>query len=138
MEEMQFDSGLRTYRVNGKGTLTFNPADPNLYARFQALGESLPEIAEMLELQETEDILSLMATADGELKKRLNEVFPGNDFEALLSGVNLLAVTQSGKTVLENFLDALAPILCQGAEMCAESYAQEAVKKAGARRGSQC
>ena len=30
MEKIQFDSGMKEYRINGKGVLRFNPADPNL------------------------------------------------------------------------------------------------------------
>ena len=138
MEKMQFDSGVERFRVNGGGVLTFHPADPNLYARFHQMGSRLTEIEKMLDRQEGQDVLTLMALADRELKKELNGVFPGNDFENLLAGVNLLAVTKNGKTVLENFIDALTPILCQGAEMCAEHYAQEAASKAQGRREMQC
>ena len=134
MEKIQFDSGVRTFRVNGKGKLTFSPSDPNVYARFQEMGEKLPQLEEMLQQHQEGDTLSLMTLADRELKKRLSWVFPGNDFEEIFSGIHLLAVTKSGKTVLENFLDALTPILCQGAEQCAKSYAQVASDKACARR----
>ena len=34
MEKIQFDSGVRSYRINGGQVLRFNPGDPNLYARF--------------------------------------------------------------------------------------------------------
>ena len=33
MEKLQFDTGVRRYRV-GDGVLSFNPTDPNLYSRF--------------------------------------------------------------------------------------------------------
>ncbi len=122
MEKMQFDSGMRTYRVNGGGTLSFNPADPNLYVRFQTAMERLNVIGAKL-CRETEDFAVFMHQADKELKDLLSWVFPGNDFEKILCGVNLLAVTKRGKTVFENFLDALEPILCEGAESCAERYA---------------
>jgi len=138
MEKIQFDSGVRTYRVNGKGVLTFNPADPNLYARFASAGEKLPEMEKTLFQQAEGDMLSGLQAADRELKGLLSWVFPGNDFGEIFDGVNLLAVTQSGKTVMENFLDALTPILCQGAESCAEGYAKTAMDKAAARREMQC
>ena len=138
METLQFDSGARTYRINGKGTLTFHPADPNLYTRIHQMGERLPDIETLLSGQQDMDGLTLMTMADKELKKALGEVFPGNDFEKLFDGVNLLAMTGTGKTVLENFIDALTPILCQGAEMCANQFAQAAADEAEHRRESQC
>ena len=138
MEKIQFDSGMQRFRINGNGVLTFNPADPNLYSRLQNMGARLPEIEQMLSGHEGQDVITLMALADREMKKELNAVFPGNDFETLLSGVNLLAITGSGKTVLENLIDALTPILCAGAEKCAQHYAREAMQQAQTRRGTQC
>ena len=36
--ELNIDTGVEEFRVNGRGVLRFNPADPNLYHRFFALG----------------------------------------------------------------------------------------------------
>ena len=32
--ELNIDTGVEEFRVNGRGVLRFNPADPNLYHRF--------------------------------------------------------------------------------------------------------
>ena len=40
MEQIKFDTGIREYRVGG-GVMAFNPADPNLYARFLESVEKL-------------------------------------------------------------------------------------------------
>lgn len=137
MENLQFDSGVRTYRVNGGEALCFNPSDPNLYARFQEAEEKLSQMGEHIS-GETGDVLNLMHQTDKELKKLLSWVFPGNDFDKLLAGINLLAVTKTGKTVLENFLDALAPILTEGAEHFAQGLANSAESQACSRREAQC
>ena len=34
--ELKIDTGVEEFRVNGRGVLRFNPADPNLYHRFFA------------------------------------------------------------------------------------------------------
>ena len=39
--ELNIDTGVEEFRVNGRGVLRFNPADPNLYHRFFAAGQSL-------------------------------------------------------------------------------------------------
>ena len=137
MEQLQFDSGVRTYRVNGGETLCFNPADPNLYARFQEVEEKLRGLSQTFD-GEGGDMLTLLQMTDRELKALLCWVFPGNDFEKIFTGVNLLAVTQTGKTVLENFLDALTPILCEGAECFAQGVAERAEVTACSRREAQC
>ena len=39
--ELNIDTGVEEFRVNGRGVLRFNPADPNLYHRFFAAGAEL-------------------------------------------------------------------------------------------------
>ena len=41
MQKIQFDAGQRSYRINGAGTLRFNPCDPNVYSRFLEAVEKL-------------------------------------------------------------------------------------------------
>ena len=41
MQELKIDTGVEEFRVNGRGVLRFNPADPNLYHRFFAAGRTL-------------------------------------------------------------------------------------------------
>ncbi|MBE6943303.1 MAG: hypothetical protein E7453_03455 [Ruminococcaceae bacterium] len=122
MEKLQFDCGVRTFRVNGGESLRFNPADPNLYARLQSAGERLADIQKEMG---GDDVPKMLWEADKKLKGLLCEVFPGNDMEKLFAGVNLLAPTKSGKTVFENFMEALEPILTAGAEECAKRIVGE-------------
>lgn len=107
METIKIDCGLREYRVNGKGILRFNPTDPNVYARFETMLDGLPQMAEAAD--------SIKAL-DQRLKQELAQVFPGNDFDKLLGGVSLLAVTPKGTKVIDNLLEALTAILEQGME----------------------
>ena len=122
MEKLQFDSGVRAYRVNGGESLCFNPGDPNLYARLQAAGERLEEMRKEFR---GDDVPKMLGQLDKQLKALLSEVFPGNDMEKIFGGVNLLSPTRSGKTVFENFMAALEPILVQGAADCAKSIVGE-------------
>ena len=43
MQELKIDTGVEEFRVNGRGVLRFNPADPNLYHRFFAAGKTLQQ-----------------------------------------------------------------------------------------------
>lgn len=134
MKEIKLDTGLQEYRL-GAGTLRFNPADANLYDRFRQATEKLQAMTEGL--QEKEDPIAQLVQLDAELKKLLSWVFgAGNDFDKMLEGVNLLSVTARGKTLIEGLLEALEPVLAEGARTCVERTCAQAVKKAKSRRES--
>ena len=129
MEKIQFDAGLRSYRINGGGVLRFNPCDPNVYNRFLEAVPKLQAVEEELirQAEETqgEDIIKVLSAADEKMKGILNWVFGGdNDFHKLLSGVNLLAVAENGQRVVTNLFDALEPVLIEGAKRCAGEQAR--------------
>lgn len=123
MKKLTFDSGIRKYRINDNGVLSFNPADPNVYVRFSQATEKLQALEKDMAAalsQEGADVLAVMEATDKAIKDTLSWVFgPGNDFHALLGGVNLLAATQDGSTVAANLFAALEPILMEGAQQCA-------------------
>ena len=125
MEKIQFDAGLRSYRLGG-GILRLNPADPNLYARFLESVDKLKAVEQELLAQTEEEtpdsaqLLALLTRADGEMKTILNWVFGAdNDFHRILEGINLLAVAENGEQVVTNLFAALEPVLTEGAKCCA-------------------
>lgn len=128
MENLNFDTGVQEYAL-GSGVLRFNPTDPNVYARFlealeavTALEASLAEQAQGLK---GEAIIRLLRDTDTRVKEILGGVFgSGNDFSALLDGVNLMAVGSNGQRVITNLFAALEPVLSQGARRCARAEAQ--------------
>ena len=131
MEKIQFDSGIRSYRINGGEVLRFNPGDPNLYARFMDAVEKLQRVEEELtqipETAQAEEILKRMSQADEKMKEILNGVFGAdNDFKKILKGVNLLAVADNGQRVVTNLFEALEPVLVEGARRCAGDLAAKA------------
>ena len=131
MENIQFDSGIRTYRINGEGILRFNPGDPNVYARFleavEKLKEAEKELTEQAETAKDTQIVELVSQADKKMKGILNWVFgAGNDFAQILKGVNLLAVADNGESVITNLFAALEPVLIAGAKRCAGDLAAKA------------
>lgn len=48
--ELNIDTGVEEFRVNGRGVLRFNPADPNLYHRFFAVKILVLNAKEVLHL----------------------------------------------------------------------------------------
>ena len=143
MEKISFDSGVKSYKINGTGVLRFNPGDPNVYARFleaadklQNVENALVEEAKKLSEADGAGVVQLLNRADKEMKQVLSWVFgKDNDFDKILGGVNLLAVADNGQRVVTNLLEALQPILVAGAERCAAEKTEAAVQKAKARRG---
>lgn len=128
MEQLTIDTGLREYAVNGGpehggGVLRFNPSDPNVYSRFCTLQNQLQELEQQVQAQSPTgtDAIQLLAQADQRAKGLLAEVFgPGNDFDAMLGGTNLLAIAGNGERVITNLFAALQPILEAGARQCAD------------------
>ena len=106
--ELNIDTGVEEFRVNGRGVLRFNPADPNLYHRFFAAGAELDGYDAALtkalaaldgdEQQRAAAGLALLNEYDGKIKKLLTGIFGAeNDFDAILGGVNLAGVGANGK-----------------------------------------
>lgn len=149
MEKIVFDSGIKEFQVNNNGVLRFNPSDPNLYARFYDAAEQIRQIEKNLEEQgktleaseaNGETVIRYLQEADKRAKELLGQVFGAeNDFDKLLGGVNLLAVAGNGERVVTNLMQALLPIIENGAKLCADQKVDEAVQKANksrAQRGS--
>ncbi len=146
MEKISFDSGIREFQLGDCGVLRFNPGDPNLYARFleaeakiQAAQEALSRKASQLgEDTDGSGLLLLLKEADSTIKEVLGWVFgPGNNFEELLGGVNLMAVGSNGQRIITNLFTALTPVLTKGVACCVEEKKAQAVHKAKSRRAGQ-
>lgn len=131
MKKLNFDSGVEEFRLQGGGVLRFNPADPNLYARFLEAEAQLKDIEESLRKKAAESqdsgaaVIDLLGQADREVKALLDRVFPGNDFDKALGGVNLLAVAGGGERVVTNLFAALEEILTDGAERFAQAQVDQ-------------
>ncbi len=143
MKKITFDTGVEEILIGG-GVLRFNPQDPNLFVRFLDASEKLQQIEkELVEKAENSTdegtgAMRLLQNADERMKQLLDWVFgSGNDFDAILGGVNLLAIASNGQRVVTNLFAALEPVMIEGAERCAQSRTAQAVEKANARRSAQ-
>lgn len=127
MEEIQLDTGMRQYRINEGGVLYMNPADPGLYVRFQ---EAIPRLEGLEKTLRRENPTDFFREADEKIREILQEVFgEPNDFSQILPGVNLLAMTGTGRRVIENLFAALEPILLKGAQECVQQQVAAAVAR---------
>ena len=132
-EKLIFDTGIKEFDVNGNGLLRFNPSDPNLYNRFTSVHSEVEAIESDIQQRRTEEltseaVLEMMADYDRRVKEKLSYVFgPENDFDKLLGGVNLMAMTTSGNLVVTNLLNALSPIIEDGVKQYAKMEAAREV-----------
>ena len=146
MQQLTIDTGVEEFCINGRGVLRFNPADPNLYHRFFDAGRELEALDKELERRAAElpegpagaeAGLALLAEYDARIKALLGGVFgPENDFDAVLGGVNLAGAAANGKRVVQNLLEALTPILQEGAQRHLDAKADAAVAAADAARAA--
>ena len=123
MEKLSFDNGIREYGL-GSGVLRYHPGDPNLYMRVREAADKFTALEQDLAAKAGavagEEAVRLLTDADRQMKELLGWIFgPGNDFDQLLDGVNLLAVGANGERVMTNLLQALEPLLVEGAQRCA-------------------
>lgn len=145
VEKLNVDLGIREYEIGGK-MLRINPSDPNLYDRFVQAGEQIQQMeaamiakAKALPQEAGEEngvaAVRLMRDTDLQVKKVLNQVFGlDNDFEEILKGVNLMAVGNNGERVITNLMNALIPVVEEGAKRLYTEKADAAVAAARANR----
>lgn len=144
MELLNIDIGLKSYQfVEDGAPLVFNPSDPNVYARYMNAMDTIKAVeTEMAakasavtvkdntveaQAEAGSESLKIMAETDRRIKEILNGIFGGgNNFNDILRGVNLMAVTTSGDRVINNLLNALSPIMEAGAKACVETEIKEA------------
>lgn len=148
MQNLTIDTGMKEYLINNRAVLRFNPGDPNLYHRFFAaapkldaldaeLTGKLKALPEADNAARTQQGLALLTDYDRRIKALLTEIFGGeNDFDKVLEGVNLAGTGTNGKRVVQNLLDALTPILQEGAAQHLQTTAAKARAEADAARAA--
>ena len=130
MKNITLDTGIEEFSFAGGGVLRFNPCDPNLYARFMDVEKEITAVEQELsratdDSSQPETVLRLTREADRKAKEILNRAFGGeNDFDKILGGVSLLAVTGNGQRVVSNLLAVLEEILTEGAARFAAGKAR--------------
>lgn len=155
-EKLKFDDGIIELEINDNGLLRFNPADLNVYQRLCELLRELPELEKKYaaeveasgvqpsnpdELSPSEVVelvgedLDNAKEIDAEVKKKLAWAFgPGNDFDQLLGGVNVMSPGRNGERTITNFLYAVKPYFEDGMKRHMQDAAANAVGEAKKKR----
>lgn len=111
MKELNFDSGLVTYSLNGKCEVTFNPTDSNfverLYSAFEELDKKQEGYKAQIEkMANKREIFDFARERDAEMRSIIDGLFGVPVSDALFGGMNVYAVA-AGLPVWCNFMLAL-------------------------------
>ena len=97
MKELNFDSGIVTYSLNGKCEVSFNPTDSafveKLYRAFEELDKKQEGYKAAVEkMQGKKEIFDFARERDAEMRGILNEVFGSPVSDALFGDMNVYAI----------------------------------------------
>lgn len=97
MKELNFDSGLVTYSLNGKCDVTFNPTDSNfverLYSAFEELDKKQEGYRATVEkMEDKRQIFDFARERDTEMRSIIDNVFNAPVSDALFGGMNVYAI----------------------------------------------
>lgn len=111
MKELNFDSGLVTYSINGKAEVSFNPTDSNfverLYNAFDDLDKKQEGYKARIEkMADEREIFEFARERDAEMRAIVDGLFETPVSDALFGGMNVYAVA-SGLPVWCNLMLAV-------------------------------
>lgn len=97
MKELNFESGLVTYSLNGKCEVSFNPTDSNfverLYAAFEELDKKQEGYKAQIEkMANKREIFDFARERDTEMRGIIDGVFDAPVSDAVFGGMNVYAV----------------------------------------------
>lgn len=111
MSELKFDSGLKTFRVNDRCDISFNPTDNNFITRLYEVFEELDKKqenrkAEISRHQNTKEIFAVARKYDGEMREMIDDLFGESVCETVFGDMSTFALA-GGLPVWANFLLAV-------------------------------
>lgn len=97
MKELNFDSGLVTYSLNGKCEVSFNPTDSNFVERLYSAFEELDKKQEGYKAQiekmgDNREIFDFTRERDAEMRSIIDGLFEMPVSDAVFGGMNVYAV----------------------------------------------
>lgn len=97
MKELNFDSGLVTYNLNGKCEVSFNPTDSafvgRLYSAFEGLDKKQEGYrAEVSNIQDEAKVFDFARERDAEMRATIDDLFGAPVCDALFGDMNVYAM----------------------------------------------
>ena len=97
MKDLNFDSGVVTYSLNGKCEVSFNPTDSNfverIYTAFNDLDKKQDEYKSRIEkMADKKEIFEFARERDAEMRTIIDGVFDASVCDAVFGGMNIYAM----------------------------------------------
>lgn len=97
MKDLNFDSGVFTYSLNGKCEVSFNPTDSNfverIYTAFNDLDKKQDEYKSRIEkMADKKEIFEFARERDAEMRTIIDGVFDTPVCDAVFGGMNIYAM----------------------------------------------
>lgn len=110
VKELQFDTGLVTYNINGAVELSFNPTDSafveSLFKTFDKLDRKQDEYGAEIEKAEKREIFDIARKRDAEMREMIDATLGAPVCDAVFGGMNVYALA-GGFPVWANLLLAI-------------------------------
>lgn len=110
MKELNFETGLVTYKVNGSAELTFNPGDvgfvEKLFNTFDRLAKRQDNAEEENRRAEGAELFELARKRDAEMRAEIDAIFGTPVCDSIFGNTNVFAIAD-GMPLWCNFLMAV-------------------------------
>lgn len=112
MKSINFNSGIKTYAVNGdeNNVIKVNIADINMSQRIKESEAKFDEITAKISDGVTPEEL---VAYDKEIKEIINYTFGTDICTPAFGNANIFSVTEEGKFLFESFFEAFVPIITE-------------------------
>ena len=129
-EQITLDLGFKTFEVkdpdgNVAGVVRFNPADPGFVGRWQQVMQKVEsyrqKIQEMADSDTPEmDRWTVLMEASDAIQRAFDYAFAAPVSQVFFGGASAFAMTSSGRTVLENVLEGVYPVIGEALRSAAD------------------
>lgn len=110
MAEIRFDTGLKTFDINGAYTVTFSPTDLNFIERVYTALDNMDKRQDgyksVVDAATDKEVFQLAHKMDTEAREEINAIFGEDICSAVFGSLNVFAVAD-GLPIWANFLLAL-------------------------------
>ncbi len=134
-KQITLDLGIKTFEImdadgNVTGTVRFNPSDPGFPGRLQQTEKIVDEYRQKISDMKSSgapdiDQLMVLMEASDAIKNSFDYAFAAPVSQVFFGGNSVFAMTDNGRTLLENVTESVAPII--------EDAIKTAVEKSKAR-----
>ena len=131
MQSINFDDGYKSYMINNDENkiIRINVTDLNTSKRFEDAVSAIDKLMNEVKGDISEE---RYIEADRVIREQLDHVFGNGVCEIVFGKTNVLSATESGKLLIEGFLDALLPVVKADMEAAAAKSKANIEKKMAA------